>query len=111
MLQKQYYDAYYNKAQLARQALTNELTSVFEDVDVIMTPTTLTVAFEVGSKQKSVDMYEEDKFTVIANLSGVPAMSVPMGFNQNLPLGVQCITNHNNEDILFNYGKKIEQYG
>ena len=111
VLSSGYYDAYYNKAQLARQSLTNELTSVFEDVDVIMTPTTLTTAFAVGSKQKSVDMYEEDKFTVIANLAGVPAISVPMGFNQNLPLGVQCITNHNNEDILFEYGKKIEQYG
>ena len=111
VLSSGYYDAYYNKAQLARQSLTNELTSVFEDVDVIMTPTTLTTAFAVGSKQKSVDMYEEDKFTVIANLAGVPAISVPMGFNKNLPLGVQCITNHNNEDILFEYGKKIEQYG
>ncbi len=111
VLSSGYYDAYYNKAQLARQSLTNELTSVFKDVDVIMTPTTLTTAFAVGSKQKSVDMYEEDKFTVIANLAGVPAISVPMGFNQNLPLGVQCITNHNNEDILFEYGKKIEQYG
>ena len=111
VLSSGYYDAYYNKAQLARQALTDELNKIFQEVDVILTPTTLTTAFEIGSKQNPVDMYEEDKFTVIANLSGVPAISVPMGKHQKLPLGVQCIARHNNEDILFNYGKKIEQYG
>ena len=100
VLSSGYYDSYYNKAQLARQVLTDELIKVFQEVDVIMTPTTLTTAFTIGSKQNPVDMYEEDKFTVVANLSGVPAMSIPMGEYKRLPLGVQCIARHNNEDNL-----------
>jgi len=85
-----YYDAYYLKAQRVRQLVSDDFTAAFNDVDVIAGPTTPTTAFARGDKAEDpVGMYLNDLFTVSANLSGLPALSVPCGFVDGLPAGLQ----------------------
>ncbi|MBI4118192.1 MAG: Asp-tRNA(Asn)/Glu-tRNA(Gln) amidotransferase subunit GatA [Parcubacteria group bacterium] len=110
-------DAYYNKATAVRALVRKELCAVFageEAVDVIMTPTTPTPAFSIGEKsQDPLSMYLADIFTVIANIAGVPALSVPSGTTlrdgKKLPLGIQFMAAHRNEAALFAAGVAIEQ--
>jgi aspartyl-tRNA(Asn)/glutamyl-tRNA(Gln) amidotransferase subunit A len=111
VLSSGYYDAYYNKANLVRQMLTEEFARVFKDVDVIATPTTPTTAFLVGEKAKDpLAMYLADIFTVPVNIVGVPAISVPTGKDsKNLPFSIQLIAPHNGEKTLFTYGRAIER--
>lgn len=93
VLSSGYYDAYYLRAQKVRTLIRNDFLKAFEDVDVLLTPTTPTTAFRVG--EKSADpmvMYLNDIFTISVNLAGLPAISVPCGFNDNhLPVGFQLI--------------------
>ena len=90
-----YYDAYYIKAQKIRQIISNEFAKAFKDVDVILGPTAPDCAFKLGEKTDDpIAMYLSDVFTVSTNLAGLPAMSIPMGFKNNLPLGLQIIGNH-----------------
>ena len=107
-----YYDAYYNKAVKMKNAITRELTDIFADVDVIMTPTTPTEAFTFGEKSSDpVAMYLSDIFTVPANIAGNPSLSVPSGTGTlGMPLGVQFTALHNREDTLFAYGKIAETF-
>lgn len=85
-----YYDAYYLKAQQVRQLVSDDFTTAFNGVDVIAGPTTPTTAFASGDKgEDPVGMYLNDLFTVSANLSGLPALSVPCGFVDGLPAGLQ----------------------
>jgi len=105
-----YYDAYYNKANLARELICNDYKKAFEKVDVIITPTTPNVAFKIGEKVNDpLQMYLEDIFTVPINLAGVPAISVPSGFktigDKKMPIGLQFIADHSCEDILFKISK------
>jgi len=105
-----YHDAYYNKAQAVRKLITEDFTNAFKDVDVIVTPTTPGTAFKLGEKiDDPVSMYLEDIFTVPANLSGIPAITLPSGFveedGSNLPLGLQIMAPHMREDLLFTIGK------
>lgn len=108
-----YYDSYYNKAQALRNLITNDFNKVFEKdgIDVIATPTTPTPAFKIGEKSDPLSMYLADIFTVPANLTGMPALSVPSGFvsreNSELPVGLQLITSHLGEKILFKVGKSF----
>ncbi len=107
-----YADAYYRKARAARELIAKDFLRVFEEVDVIVTPTTPSPAFKFGEKADPVAMYAEDIFTVPINLAGLPALSVPMGTVTRdcleLPVGFQLIAPHGREDILFEIGSAIE---
>jgi aspartyl-tRNA(Asn)/glutamyl-tRNA(Gln) amidotransferase subunit A len=107
-----YYDAYYGKAQIARDALKKEFEKAFKEVDFIMTPTAPFVAWKIGEKSDPLSVYLADIFTVTANMVGVPAISVPSGFSEiegkKLPLGIQFMAPHGGEEMLFEVGKKFE---
>ena len=111
VLSSGYYDAFYGKAELARSKMRQELNDVFAQVDAIITPTTPTPAFKIGEKSDPLAMYREDIFTVPVNLTGVPALSFPMGTVERdgiaLPVGVQYIAPHGGDSRLFAIGKKI----
>ncbi len=110
VLSSGYYDAYYVKAKKIQQALTKEFDKAFEKVDAIVMPTTFGEAFEIGSKQDSTAMYAEDMFTIICNLVGVPAISVPYSTGKNgLPLGLQIIGKKWNEQQVFDIAKYVEE--
>ena len=101
-----YYDAFYNKAIALREIIKADFNKVFESVDAIITPTTPTLAFKIGEKSNDpLQMYLEDVFTVSANVAGIPAISVPSGFAEKLPLGLQILSPRLREDILFQIGK------
>lgn len=107
-----YYDAYYGKAQIARNVLKKEFIKAFQEVDFIVTPTAPFVAWKIGEKNDPLSVYLADIFTVTANIVGVPAISLPSGFaeveGKKLPLGVQFMAPHGGEDLLFEIGKKFE---
>lgn len=111
VLSSGYYDAFYGKAELARSKMRQELKEVFKEVDFILTPTTPTPAFKIGEKSDPLAMYREDIFTVPVNLTGVPALSFPMGVVEregvSLPVGVQYIAPHGGDNRLFSIGKKV----
>ncbi|QQR82862.1 Asp-tRNA(Asn)/Glu-tRNA(Gln) amidotransferase subunit GatA [Candidatus Campbellbacteria bacterium] len=112
VLSSGYYDAYYNKANAVRRGITQDFKNAFTHCDVIITPTTAGPAFKLGSKVNDpVAMYLEDIFTVSSNHTGMPAMSIPSGTVEEdgvqLPLGVQLIAPHMEEDRLFAVGKKF----
>ena len=105
-----YYDAYYLKAQKIRQLISEDFQSAFQSVDVIMGPTSPTVAFKLGEKSDDpVTMYLSDVYTIAVNLAGLPAMSVPAGFVGGLPVGLQIIGNHFTEARLFNIAHAFQQ--
>jgi aspartyl-tRNA(Asn)/glutamyl-tRNA(Gln) amidotransferase subunit A len=104
-----YYDAYYLKAQRVRQLIANDFNRAFAAVDVIIGPTTPTVAFELGAKTSDpVTMYLNDIYTIGANLAGLPAMSIPCGFAQGLPVGLQLIGPHFSEERLLNVAHRYQ---
>jgi len=85
-----YYDAYYNQAWKVRRTITKEYESIFTEVDFVVTPTVLTVAFKFGEKKDPLQMYLSDIFTVSANLAGLPSISIPSGFSSSqMPFGVE----------------------
>jgi aspartyl-tRNA(Asn)/glutamyl-tRNA(Gln) amidotransferase subunit A len=103
-----YYDAFYNKANVVRQKISEELANAFKDVDVIATPTTPSPAFKIGEKiDDPLSMYLADIFTVTANIVGIPAISIPSGTVKNLPVGLQMMASHGAEETLFDIGKKF----
>jgi len=93
-----YYDAYYLKAQRVRQLINADFTRAFGSVDVLMGPTTPTPAFAIGAKTSDpITMYLNDIYTIGANLAGLPAVSIPCGFVQQLPVGLQIVGPHFSE--------------
>ncbi|NPA53087.1 MAG: Asp-tRNA(Asn)/Glu-tRNA(Gln) amidotransferase subunit GatA [Aquificae bacterium] len=87
-----YYDAYYLKAQKVRTLIYQEFMNVFKEVDVLLTPTTPDVAFKIGEKTDDpIQMYLSDIFTVSVNMASLPGISIPCGFKDNLPIGMQII--------------------
>ena len=105
-----YYDAYYLKAQRVRQLITDDFARAFGTVDVLIGPTTPTAAFELGAKTSDpVTMYLNDIYTIGANLAGLPAMSIPCGFVNSLPVGLQLIGAHFAEERLLNVAHRYQQ--
>jgi aspartyl-tRNA(Asn)/glutamyl-tRNA(Gln) amidotransferase subunit A len=106
-----YYDAYYGKALAARAELAKEFNNALATVDAIATPTTPCPATKIGEKSDPLSMYLMDVFTVPANLTGNPALSVPMGTvvreGKDLPVGIQLTAAHGDEASLFTVGKLL----
>jgi aspartyl-tRNA(Asn)/glutamyl-tRNA(Gln) amidotransferase subunit A len=107
-----YFDAFYGKASAAREALAAEVAAALTQVDAIVTPATPSPAPKIGEKTADpLAMYLLDIFTVTANLTGNPAMSVPMGLvargDKHLPVGVQCTAAHGDEATLFTIGRAL----
>lgn len=105
-----YYDAYYLKAQKVRTLIKNDFDQVFKKFDVLITPTTPTTAFKLGENiNNPLAMYMSDVLTVTANLAGIPAISIPVGFDSNgLPIGLQIMSKHFNEATLFRVAYTLE---
>ena len=96
-----YYDAYYLKAQQARTLIRQDFERVFQDVDALVTPTSPVTAFKIGEKTGDpVQMYLIDVCTLPVNIAGLPGLSVPCGFSDGLPVGMQLIGPHFSEEIL-----------
>ena len=105
-----YYDAYYLRAQKIRRLITDDFTRAFQQVDVLMGPTSPTPAFDIGAKvDDPVTMYLNDIYTIGANLAGLPAMSIPCGFLGGLPVGLQIIGGHFAEAKLLNVAHRYQQ--
>lgn len=105
-----YYDAYYKKAQQVRTLIKKDFEDVFEKYDVIVGPTTPTTAFKVGEKTDDpMTMYANDILTIPVNLAGVPGISVPCGFSNGLPLGLQIIGKHFDESTIYRVAHAFEQ--
>jgi len=114
VLSSGYYDAYYNKALIVQDLIRKDFAKAFNDVDIVLTPTSPVPSFKIGEKSNDpLSMYLADIFTVSANLAGVPAISIPSGFvkreNSSLPLGIQMMAPHFEENLLFSVGKNFEK--
>jgi aspartyl-tRNA(Asn)/glutamyl-tRNA(Gln) amidotransferase subunit A len=104
-----YYDAYYTKGQKVRRVLQNKTNAIFKQFDLILLPTTPSTAFELNAVKDPINMYLQDIFTVHANLTGNPAISLPLGKHSNgMPFGVQVMANHFEEKQLFNFSHYLE---
>ncbi len=105
-----YYDAYYGSAQKVRTLITQDFAKVFSSVDVLVSPTTPTVAFPIGEKSNDpVAMYLSDVATIPVNLAGVAAMSLPAGLSEGLPVGFQIIAPAMKDDRLYQVGAALER--
>ncbi|WP_010678017.1 Asp-tRNA(Asn)/Glu-tRNA(Gln) amidotransferase subunit GatA [Bacillus timonensis] len=105
-----YYDAYYKKAQKVRTLIKKDFEDVFEKYDVIMGPTTPTPAFKIGENMDDpLTMYVNDILTIPVNLAGVPGISVPCGFSNGLPLGLQIIGKHFDESTIYRVADAFEK--
>jgi aspartyl/glutamyl-tRNA(Asn/Gln) amidotransferase subunit A (EC 6.3.5.-) len=105
-----YFDAYYLKAQKVRRLIQQDFINAFKEVDVLMSPVSPTPAFKQGEKNTDpVSMYLEDVFTIAINLAGIPAMSVPAGFVDGLPVGLQIIGDYFSEARLLNAAHQFQQ--
>ncbi len=110
VLSSGYYDAYYLKAQKVRRLIRDDFQNAFKDVDIILGPTTPTTAFKLNEHMDNpVDMYLSDIFTVPANLAGLPGISIPAGFADGLPVGMQLIANYFQEAKLLNVAHQYQQ--
>lgn len=111
VLSSGYYDAYYKKAQQVRTLVMNEFSKLFEKYDVLLTPTSPTVAFDIGSKSSNpLEMYLADICTVSVNIAGLPGISVPCGVDsEGMPIGMQLIGNRFSEETLLNAAYTFEQ--
>jgi len=105
-----YYDAHYKKAQKVRTLIKQDFEKVFEQYDVIIGPTAPTPAFKLGENTRDpLTMYANDILTIPVNLAGVPAISVPCGFDKGLPLGLQIIGRHFDESTVYKVAHAFEQ--
>lgn len=110
VLSSGFYDAYYVKAQKIRRLTQQDFAQAFKEVDVILSPTTPTPAFKLGEKTKDpVSMYLSDIYTIAVNLAGLPAMSIPVGFINKMPIGMQLIGNLFKESQLLNVAHQFQK--
>lgn len=109
VLSSGFYDAYFKKASQVRRLIREDYKKAFENVDVIISPTSPDIAFNKGEKlDDPIKMYLSDCYTVSVSLAGLPAISVPVGFVDGLPVGMQIIANDFREDLLLNVAHKYE---
>ncbi|MCU7937945.1 MAG: Asp-tRNA(Asn)/Glu-tRNA(Gln) amidotransferase subunit GatA [gamma proteobacterium symbiont of Bathyaustriella thionipta] len=109
-LSEGFYDAYYVKAQKTRRLITNDFNQAFADVDVIMGPAAPSTAFKIGElTDDPITMYLSDIYTIAVNLAGLPGMSVPAGFVNDMPVGLQLIGKHFAESKLLNIAHQFQQ--
>jgi aspartyl-tRNA(Asn)/glutamyl-tRNA(Gln) amidotransferase subunit A len=105
-----YYDAYYGQAQKVRTVIAQEHAAVFERFDLIVSPTSPTVAFRIGEKAENpLAMYLSDLLTIPANMAGLPGLSIPCGLSEGLPVGLQLIGPQFSENTLFRAGHALER--
>jgi aspartyl-tRNA(Asn)/glutamyl-tRNA(Gln) amidotransferase subunit A len=105
-----YYDAYYLKAQRVRQLISADFAQAFKDCDLLVGPTTPTPAFRIGAKcDDPITMYLNDIYTIGANLAGLPGMSIPCGFVDGLPIGLQIVGPHFSEARMLNAAHRYQQ--
>ena len=111
VLSQGYYDAYYLKAQKARNLIKKDFVDLFNSFDCLIGPVVSDEAFKLGEKTNDpISMYKSDLFTIPASLAGLPAMSIPCGFgNNNMPIGLQIIGNYFHENLLLNVANKYQQ--
>ena len=104
-----YYDAYFKKAGQVRTLIMQDFSKVFEKYDLILGPTAPTVAYDLGSQnQDPVAMYLADLLTIPVNLAGLPGISIPAGFVDGLPVGLQLIGNHFDEATIYQAAAAFE---
>ncbi len=105
-----YYDAYYLKAQKIRRLISEDYKAAFSEVDAVLSPTSPTTAFKVNEKSDDpITMYLSDIYTIGVNLAGLPGISLPVGFLQGLPVGMQLVSNYFEEQTLLNLGHQYQK--
>jgi aspartyl-tRNA(Asn)/glutamyl-tRNA(Gln) amidotransferase subunit A len=109
VLSSGYYDAYYKKAQQVRTIMKNDFQKAFNKYDVLISPTTPTPPFSFGSKSNPLEMYMNDIMTIPVNLAGIPALSMPCGMVNGLPMGLHLMGNLLEDKKLFSIAKRIEK--
>ena len=110
VLSSGYYDAYYIKAQKVRHLIKDDFAKMFEDCDLILAPVAPTTAFKFGAMKTSLEMYLSDIYTISINLAGLPAISLPVAKDSdNMPIGVQLIAKHFDEQTLFDGALSLEK--
>ncbi len=103
-----YYDAYYKQAEKVRTLITEDFTRAFEQVDVLVSPASPSVAFKIGEISDPYEMYLQDIFTIPANLAGICGVSIPGGFSNGLPVGLQLLGNFFAEDLILGVADAFE---
>jgi aspartyl-tRNA(Asn)/glutamyl-tRNA(Gln) amidotransferase subunit A len=104
-----YYEAYYGQAQKVRTVIKDEFAAAFEDFDVLVSPTSPTVAFKIGEKAENpLAMYLSDVLTIPPNMAGLPGLSIPCGLSDGLPVGLQLIGPQFSENLLFRVAHALE---
>jgi aspartyl-tRNA(Asn)/glutamyl-tRNA(Gln) amidotransferase subunit A len=110
VLSSGYYDAYYRKAQIVRTKLIDEFNKAFKDIDFMVGPVAPTTAFKIGENAGDpLKMYLVDIMTVAANLTGVPAISIPAGMSEGLPVGLQIMAPQRADRALLGVAKATEE--
>jgi aspartyl-tRNA(Asn)/glutamyl-tRNA(Gln) amidotransferase subunit A len=105
-----YYDAFYGQAQKVRTVIAEEHRAAFEDFDLLLSPTSPTVAFKVGEKAENpLAMYLSDLLTIPANMAGLPGLSIPCGLSEGLPVGLQILGPQFSENLMFRAGHALER--
>ncbi|WP_043526879.1 Asp-tRNA(Asn)/Glu-tRNA(Gln) amidotransferase subunit GatA [Litchfieldella xinjiangensis] len=108
-LSEGFFDAYYKKAQQVRRLIRQDFLDAFEDVDVLMGPTSPTPAFDLGANKDPVSMYLQDIYTIAINLAGIPGISIPVGLAGSRPVGLQILAPHFAEPQLLNIAHQFQQ--
>ena len=104
-----YYDAYFEKAQKVRRLISNKINDILKDYDFIISPTSPITAFKIGEVKDPLVYYMMDIFTIPANLAGIPAISIPFGFSNNLPVGMQILGKRFDDAKVLGFANYIEK--
>jgi aspartyl-tRNA(Asn)/glutamyl-tRNA(Gln) amidotransferase subunit A len=110
VLSNEFYDAYYTKGQKVRRVLKDKTDEIYKNFDMMILPTTPSTAFPLNAVKDPIQMYLQDIFTVHANLTGNPAISLPLGQHSNgMPFGIQVMADHFKEKELFNFSSYLTE--
>ena len=104
-----FFDAYFKKAQKVRRLIKNDFDEAFKNVDVIFTPVSPSTAFRLDDKKTPIELYLEDIFTISANLAGIPGLSIPGGYANGLPVGIQLLGKPFKEEDILRAGDAFER--